>query len=226
MQIDTLIEAFDKGLRTLWAPAQTVRPVPGQAFDDVVLGTEERRESIAMMRINHCGEVCAQGLYQGQALTAKTQRIKASMAQSALEEGEHLAWTEARLKELGGEKSILNPFFFVGSLTVGALSGLLGDRWSLGFVVETERQVAKHLQSHLNRLPPQDQKSRAIVSQMCEDELTHAKRALEGGGHRMQAHGVAGDFGGGAAVGDYCSRCLLHRSHLCCLLMQRLWLWL
>ena len=88
MQIDTLIEAFDKGLRTLWAPAQTVRPVPGQAFDDVVLGTEERRESIAMMRINHCGEVCAQGLYQGQALTAKTQRIKASMAQSALEEGE------------------------------------------------------------------------------------------------------------------------------------------
>jgi ubiquinone biosynthesis monooxygenase Coq7 len=182
MQIDTLIEAFDKGLRTLWAPAQTVRPVPGQGFDDVVLGTEERRESIAMMRINHCGEVCAQGLYQGQALTAKTQRIKASMAQSALEEGEHLAWTEARLKELGGEKSILNPFFFVGSLTVGALSGLLGDRWSLGFVVETERQVAKHLQSHLNRLPPQDQKSRAIVSQMCEDELTHAKRALEGGG--------------------------------------------
>jgi ubiquinone biosynthesis monooxygenase Coq7 len=179
---DKIIIGFDKGLRTLFAPAQTLREVPGDTLPDTSLDDNQRREAASLMRVNHTGEICAQALYQGQALTARHPSAKQALEQAAQEETEHLAWTERRIAELGGSKSVLNPLFYAGSLALGALSGLLGDKWNLGFLAETERQVVKHLEGHLERLPAEDRKSRAIVEQMRDDEARHATTAINHGG--------------------------------------------
>jgi ubiquinone biosynthesis monooxygenase Coq7 len=185
IDLDRLIIGFDKGLRTLFAPAQTLREVPGAALPDAALDEAQRREAAAMMRVNHTGEICAQALYQGQALTAREPTAKQTLEQAAQEETEHLAWTERRIAELGGSKSVLNPLFYAGSFALGAVSGLLGDKWNLGFLAETERQVVRHLEGHLERLPVEDQKSRAIVEQMRNDEARHATSAINHGGAEL-----------------------------------------
>ena len=182
LNIEKFIIGFDGALRTLLAPAQTVRTVPGKNISENELTKEERRKSSALMRINHTGEVCAQALYQGQALTAKDAEVQRSLNQAACEEIEHLAWTEQRITELGGRKSLLNPIWYGGSLFIGAAAGMIGDKWNLGFLAETERQVESHLAKHLHSLPSQDEKSRAIVAQMQIDEERHANSAMSHGG--------------------------------------------
>ncbi|HEU0186570.1 MAG TPA: 2-polyprenyl-3-methyl-6-methoxy-1,4-benzoquinone monooxygenase, partial [Gallionellaceae bacterium] len=137
------------------------------------------------MRINHCGEICAQALYQGQALTAHDPEVQHKLEQAAQEETEHLAWTSRRVHELGGHLSLLNPVWYTSSLAIGACAGLLGDKWNLGFLAETERQVGAHLQSHLASLPAQDEKSRAVVQQMYVDEVQHADMAVKLGGAEL-----------------------------------------
>jgi ubiquinone biosynthesis monooxygenase Coq7 len=176
--LDELIIAFDRGLRTVFAPAQSLRPVPGEGLPEAGMSDQERSLAAALMRVNHSGEICAQALYQGQALTARSQRAKSALEQAAQEETEHLAWTERRIAELGGRKSLLNPLWYAGSFAVGAAAGLLGDRWNLGFLAETERQVVAHLEGHLGRLPAADSKSRTIVGKMKEDEARHATSAI------------------------------------------------
>ena len=183
--LDELIVAFDRGLRTVFAPAQSLRPVPGESLPEAALSDQERSLAAALMRVNHSGEVCAQALYQGQALTARSQRAKSALEQAAQEETEHLAWTERRIAELGGRKSLLNPLWYAGSFAVGAAAGLLGDRWNLGFLAETERQVVVHLEGHLGRLPAADGKSRAIVGKMKEDEARHATSAIGHGAAQL-----------------------------------------
>jgi ubiquinone biosynthesis monooxygenase Coq7 len=175
---DRLIVECDKVLRTLFAAAPTRRDVPGQDQAEPSLSAEERFHSAALMRINHVGEVCAQALYQGQALTCSDPQIRQALEQAAHEETEHLAWTERRIKELGGRKSLLNPMWYVGALSVGVFAGKLGDAWSLGFLAETERQVEAHLELHLAQLPQQDSKSQAIIRQMKIDEIAHAETAV------------------------------------------------
>ena len=182
LNIEKFIIGFDGALRTLLAPAQTVRTIPGKNSSENELTKEERRKSSALMRINHTGEVCAQALYQGQALTAKDAEVQQSLNQAACEEIEHLAWTEQRITELGGRKSLLNPIWYSGSFFIGAAAGMLGDKWNLGFLAETERQVESHLAKHLHSLPGQDEKSRAIVAQMQIDEAGHANAAMSHGG--------------------------------------------
>ncbi len=182
LNIEKFIIGFDGALRTLLAPAQTVRIVPGKNISENELTKEERRKSSALMRINHTGEVCAQALYQGQALTAKDAEVQRNLNQAACEEIEHLAWTEQRITELGGRKSLLNPIWYSGSFFIGAAAGMLGDKWNLGFLAETERQVESHLAKHLHSLPCQDEKSRAIVAQMQIDEAGHANAAMSHGG--------------------------------------------
>ncbi len=181
MNLDALIVPFDRALRTLFAPATSVRPVPGDQLDPVPLAQPERNLSGALMRVNHTGEVCAQALYEGQMLTAREERVRALLARAAREETEHLAWTEQRLEELGGRKSFLDPLFYAGSFALGAAAGALGDRWSLGFLTETERQVEQHLSSHADMLPANDAKSRAVVEQMRVDEVGHALAAQREG---------------------------------------------
>ncbi len=178
---DRLIASFDRALRTLCAPAMSVRPVPGQDLPEAELDEQEKRHAAALMRVNHTGEICAQALYQGQALTARNQDTRAVLERAADEEVEHLAWTAQRVEELGGRLSLLNPLFYAGAFAMGALSGLRGDKWNLGFLAETERQVEGHLGSHLDRLPQQDEKSRAIVGRMKEDEARHAISAIDHG---------------------------------------------
>ncbi len=178
LHLDELIVAFDKGLRTLFAPAQSLRATPGGNLPEADMTDEQRRLSASLMRVNHTGEICAQALYQGQALTARDSQAKAALEQAAREETEHLAWTERRIEELGGRKSLLNPAYYAGSFALGAVAGLLGDRWNLGFLAETERQVVAHLEGHLQRLPAEDRKSRAIVESMKEDEARHATSAV------------------------------------------------
>lgn len=149
------------------------------------LSPEDSRRSGALMRVNHAGEVCAQALYQGQGLTARSPRVRRAMRQASTEENDHLAWCEARLDELGEHKSRLTPVWFVGSFAMGSLAGALGDRWSLGFLAETERQVVNHLDGHLKKLPPPDQRSRRIVEQMKIDEGRHAGHAMSAGGYEL-----------------------------------------
>ena len=179
--LDRLILEFDKGIRTLFAPAATARPLPGKKIEEATLSEPEKRVSAALMRVNHSGEICAQALYQGQALTARNPAAKAALEQAALEETEHLSWCETRIRELGSHTSYLNPLLYTGSLAIGAFAGALGDKWNLGFLAETEHQVEVHLARHLDRLPVQDAKSRAIVEQMKQDEARHATMALEHG---------------------------------------------
>ncbi len=187
MGLDDLIIGFDKGLRTLFAPARSTRPVPGENLQDAEMSSAQRALAAALMRVNHTGEVCAQALYQGQAMTARDSGARAALEEAAQEEIEHLAWTEQRIAELGGRKSVLNPLFYAGSFALGAAAGALGDRWNLGFLAETERQVVRHLESHLARLPADDRKSRAIVEQMRDDEARHATTALRHGGAELPA---------------------------------------
>ncbi|MCP9758105.1 2-polyprenyl-3-methyl-6-methoxy-1,4-benzoquinone monooxygenase [Aquitalea sp. S1-19] len=183
--IDKFIVEFDKGLRTLFAPALSSRPHPGKNLDEVTLSDEQKQHALGLMRVNHCGEVCAQALYQGQALTARDPAAREALKEAAHEEVEHLAWTEQRIRELGGRTSVLNPLWYGGSLAIGVAAGLLGDRWNLGFLEETEHQVGAHLDSHLQSLPEEDGKSRAIVTQMRDDELRHADMAHALGAARL-----------------------------------------
>jgi len=159
--------------------------MPGDNLPEAELEAADRAEVAALMRVNHVGEVCAQALYQGQALTARNPAAKASLAQAAAEEVDHLAWTERRIAELGGRRSLLNPLWYASSYAIGAAAGLAGDRWSLGFLAETERQVIAHLDRHLQRLSHQDNKSRAVLTAMKRDETKHATAALHMGGRAL-----------------------------------------
>jgi len=175
--LDPLIAQVDQALRTVFAAAPTTRPMPGEQLPEADMTEDERRHVAALMRINHVGEVCAQALYAGQAATARDDRTKVAMQQAAWEETEHLNWTERRIAELGGHKSWLNPLWYAGAWTIGAVAGRLGDALSLGFVVETERQVEAHLLDHLDQLPPTDRRSQAVLEQMKTDEIRHANMA-------------------------------------------------
>ena len=185
LNLDNLIIEFDKGLRTLLGRAHSTRAFPAADLPEAVLDEPEKKLSAALMRVNHSGEICAQALYQGQALTARDPAVQERLQQAAQEETEHLAWTAQRVRELGGRLSLLNPLWYGSSLAVGALAGLIGDKWNLGFLAETERQVGAHLHSHLTRLPTQDVKSRAVVAQMLDDETRHAEMATQLGGAEL-----------------------------------------
>jgi ubiquinone biosynthesis monooxygenase Coq7 len=186
---DDLLSSADLALRTLARCAHAARPMPrpAAAADDSLLSPDERRLAGALMRVNHVGEVCAQALYAAQALTARTPELRAQMAAAGREETDHLAWIERRLGELGDRPSLLNPLWYAGAFAIGLAAGRAGDRISLGFVVETERQVEAHLASHLQRLPEGDGASRAVVAQMKDDEARHADAALQAGGAPMPA---------------------------------------
>ncbi|MCK9284434.1 MAG: 2-polyprenyl-3-methyl-6-methoxy-1,4-benzoquinone monooxygenase [Rhodocyclaceae bacterium] len=183
--IDGLIVEFDKALRTLFAAAPTARPRPGSQRLEAELSESERNHTAALMRVNHCGEVCAQALYQGQALTSRNASVRDAMETAAWEETEHLNWTEQRIAELGGRKSLFNPVWYLGALSIGLVAGAMGDAWNLGFLVETERQVERHLQGHLDRISSNDERTRAILEQMRADEIGHAKAALDAGAHEL-----------------------------------------
>ncbi|MDR1888206.1 MAG: 2-polyprenyl-3-methyl-6-methoxy-1,4-benzoquinone monooxygenase [Zoogloeaceae bacterium] len=184
---DKLIVEVDKGLRTLFARAKSARPVPGEDQPEAELSPAARQHAAALMRVNHVGEVCAQALYQGQAITSQNPTIRASLEQAAHEETEHLAWTAQRIEELGGRKSLLNPLWYAGALGLGLIAGKCGDKWNLGFLAETERQVEAHLDSHLKKLPATDQRSQDIVAQMKIDETRHAETAVNLGGAPLPA---------------------------------------
>jgi ubiquinone biosynthesis monooxygenase Coq7 len=180
---DHLLIGFDNAFRTLFGrPQVTERENPAEGIDEADLSDMERDLAARLMRINHTGEVCAQALYQGQALTAQLPEVREQMERAALEENDHLAWCETRLSELDNRKSLLNPFWYASSFMLGAAAGLAGDRWSLGFVAETEHQVEAHLDDHISRIPQQDKKSHAVLEQMKIDEAQHATMALEAGG--------------------------------------------
>ena len=183
--LDRFIGEIDKAINVLAAPAHAGRPFPAPVGGELVLNGDEARESARLMRVNHSGEVAAQALYQGQALTARSATVVESMRHAAAEEMDHLAWCEQRLRELKGRPSLLNPFWYAGSFAIGAVAGALGDRASLGFVAETEKQVEAHLQGHLDRLPAADHRSRAIVDQMTHDEAAHGAKAASLGGNRL-----------------------------------------
>lgn len=182
---DQVVAASDQALRSLTGTPHPNRSNPAAQYEDGPLQPNERRHVARLMRVNHAGEVAAQALYQGQALTARLDNVKDSMEQSAAEESDHLAWCEQRLTELGGRRSLLNPLWYAGSFAIGALAGIAGDRWSLGFVAETERQVVRHLDKHLDNLPERDTRSRAILEQMRTDEAEHGEKASDAGGQDL-----------------------------------------
>ena len=180
--LDKLINQFDQALRSL-IPGATAAHRDNPANDESTqLAVSEARHVAGLMRVNHSGEVCAQALYHGQALTAKLPNVRQEMEHAAIEEQDHLAWCEDRLKELDSHTSLLNPVWYSLSFGMGALAGIAGDKYSLGFVAETERQVSLHLMDHISQLPPQDARSRKILTQMNEDELQHRDTALNAGG--------------------------------------------
>lgn len=175
---DSFIALFDKSLRVIKGIASESRPNPAQKIIEAsVLDEKERRHSAALMRVNHVGEVCAQALYQAQGIFSQSKELKQQFVQAAKEEEDHLAWTSTRIKELGSHVSLLNPFWYAGAFALGAVAAKAGERQSLGFVVETERQVEAHLNSHLTSLPAADAKSRSIVEQMRDDEIKHGAAA-------------------------------------------------
>ena len=182
--IDELIIGFDRALRTLAGTTSAARPNPAGAIA-AELTSEERRHAAGLMRVNHTGEVCAQALYQAQALVARDPEVKRCFAAAAREEEDHLAWTQERLSELGDRTSLANPLWYAGSFAIGLAAGLAGDRSNLGFVVETERQVEEHLSSHIDRLPAGDSRSRAIVAAMRDDEIRHGMAASVAGAHTL-----------------------------------------
>ncbi len=183
--LDRFIVEFDRALKTLAGVAGKPRDIPGDSLAESELPQAERRHAAALMRVNHTGEVCAQALYSGQALAARSDATRKVLERAASEEAEHLAWTAARVESLGGRVSRLNTVFYAGSFVIGALSGALGDRWSLGFLAETERQVEAHLDGHLRSLPASDHKSRAVVETMRQDEARHAASATEHGAAQL-----------------------------------------
>jgi ubiquinone biosynthesis monooxygenase Coq7 len=180
--LDRLLEQADLGLRAAFGRPHAQRPSPAGDLDGHLSDEQARRHAAGLLRVDHAGEVAAQGLYHGQALTARRPEIRQAMEQAAREEGDHLAWCRERLEELGERPSLLNPLWYAGSVLIGALAGAAGDRWSLGFMAETERQVEGHLEDHLARLPAGDARSRAILEQMKVDETAHARAAMEAGG--------------------------------------------
>jgi 3-demethoxyubiquinol 3-hydroxylase len=182
--LDNCLAALDNALRTVSGAAHASRPTPGKAHpaSTAPLPPEAKKLSGALMRVNHVGEVCAQALYEAQALTARSDAVRQQMERAAREETDHLAWTAERLQALGDRPSLLNPLWYAGAFALGLAAGRAGDRWSLGFLVETERQVEEHLAGHLARLPPEDAASRAIVAQMKIDEAEHADAAQAAGG--------------------------------------------
>lgn len=181
--IDRLIIETDKALTTvIGKPETTARLIPGSDLTEHELTEQEQGQSVRLMRINHAGEVSAQALYQGQALTATLPHVRAAMDQAALEENDHLVWCQQRVDYLGGHASVLNPLWYAGSFIMGAVAGKIGDKWSLGFVAETEKQVVQHLNEHLAEISMQDEKSRAILEQMRVDELHHGTAAVDAGG--------------------------------------------
>ncbi len=184
--LDHLIMNLDQALRTLAGkPLITERPNPASNMAEAELSNAERNESARLMRVNHAGEVAAQALYQGQALTARLDDTRDSMERAAREENDHLDWCAQRVSELDSHTSFLNPLWYLGSFGIGAAAGAIGDQWSLGFVAETERQVVKHLEEHLQRLPDSDKKSRTIVEQMKQDEAKHGATARASGGAEL-----------------------------------------
>lgn len=186
--VDNLIMNIDLGLKTLVpGQAQALRTNPAEQQAEQNMTETQRKHSAGLMRVNHSGEVAAQALYQGQALTAKLSLVREQMQQAADEEVDHLAWCEQRLQELGSHTSYLNFIWYTGSLLIGAAAGVAGDKWSLGFVVETERQVVMHLTKHLRQLAESDVKSRAIVEQMRDDEDDHAAMATHAGAAELPA---------------------------------------
>lgn len=182
---DQVLTGIDRSLRAMLAPARAGRPTPGPAATP--LPEHERRETAALMRVNHAGEMAAQGLYHGQALFARSPRVRAQLETAAREETDHLAWCETRLNELADRPSLLSPLWYAGSFAIGAVAALASDRASLGFVAETERQVEAHLDSHLARVPDTDPRSRAILTQMRADEVAHGEQARAAGGIELPA---------------------------------------
>ncbi len=186
--LDNILAGLDEMLRTsVAARAVASRDNPAEDHEDHSLTDAERRHAAGLMRVNHAGEVMAQALYRGQGLTARLESVRETMEDAAREEEDHLAWCEARLAELGSAPSVLNPLWYAGALAMGAAAGAIGDRWSLGFVAETEDQVVRHLESHMGRLPRGDRRSRAIVAAMRDDEARHADHAREAGGADLPA---------------------------------------
>jgi len=180
--LDNLVGRLDEALRTVFGPPpQSARANPADGRNDDGMSTHAREFAGRLMRVNHAGEICAQALYQGQAVTATRSDVREKMGQAAREENDHLAWTATRIDELGTHTSYLNPLWYAGSFALGATAGLIGDKWSLGFLAETERQVVEHLNDHRSRLPAEDHKSRAVVEQMSQDEGRHATTAIESG---------------------------------------------
>jgi ubiquinone biosynthesis monooxygenase Coq7 len=175
--LDRLLTAADSTLRALFAPARAARPTPGVQGADLSEG--DRRNVAGLMRVNHAGEIAAQALYHGQALVARNPRVREELLAAGREETDHLAWTQTRLAELGSRRSLLDPLWYAGSFAIGVAAGLAGDRTSLGFIEETERQVEGHLDTHLEQLPAEDARSRAIVEQMRSDEIAHGRKANE-----------------------------------------------
>lgn len=185
--LDQLIIAFDRGLKSIWGPNPSSRPYPGADLADHANSPLERKRAAALMRVNYSGEVSAQALYQGQALTTKNVRTRNLLARSAQEETDHLAWCGERIKELGGRRSFLDPIWYAGSLALGAVAGLAGNQWNLGFLAETEKQVGDHLADHLRKLPAEDARTRAVVQQMALDEAAHGDLARENGAAELPA---------------------------------------
>ena len=177
-ELDSLIVHFDRALRTVAGVQRAQRASPAAGMAEGALDAAARAEAAALMRVNHVGEVCAQALYQGQAITARNPHNRQALEKAALEEQDHLAWSAERVRELGGRTSLLNPLWYAGAFALGAAAGALGDRWSLAFVAETERQVEAHLSGHLERLPPGDRKTRALVEAMRDDEIRHRESAI------------------------------------------------
>jgi len=184
--IDKLITEIDRAVRAVAGVSEAARPMPRSA-EEPALGEAERRHAAALMRVNHCGEVCAQALYQGQALASSSGRIREALAKAAREEADHLAWSAQRIRELGGRTSALNPLWYAGSLALGYAAGRLGDAWNLGFLAETEKQVEQHLQGHLDRLSPLDATTRAVIETMQREEAGHARTAESLGARELPA---------------------------------------
>lgn len=183
--LDRLIQEFDRGLRTVAAANVAARPNPAGSSPESVTDPQARRHAAGLMRVNHAGEIAAQALYHGQALTARNEAVRRSLLEAARDETDHLAWCEQRVRELDSRTSLLAPVWYAGSFAIGALAGLAGDRTSLGFVAETESQVVEHLESHLHELPPDDERSRRIVEQMQADEARHGAEARSAGGRDL-----------------------------------------
>jgi 3-demethoxyubiquinol 3-hydroxylase len=179
LSIDALIGEFDRALRAVAGVAEAARRSPAEQVAEAELAAADREHAAALMRVNHVGEVCAQALYQGQALTARDSGARAALEKASREEQDHLAWSAERIRELDGRLSLLNPLWYAGALAIGALAGALGDRWNLAFLAETERQVEEHLRGHLAALPAADRRTRAVVEAMRADEARHRASALE-----------------------------------------------